>query len=38
VASLEELNRTVEVGFGRSGLALVVSRGAYAYNITFGLD
>ncbi len=38
IATLEDLARAVERGYGRSGLVLVVSRGGYAYNLTFALD
>ncbi|HEV8269275.1 MAG TPA: trypsin-like peptidase domain-containing protein [Thermoanaerobaculia bacterium] len=38
VASLEDLSRAVEQGFGRSGLVLVVVRGGYAYTLSFPLD
>ena len=38
VATLEDVARAVERGYGRSGLVLVVGRGGYAYNLTFALD
>ncbi|MEO6325342.1 MAG: trypsin-like peptidase domain-containing protein [Thermoanaerobaculia bacterium] len=38
VATLEELNKAVQAGWGRAGLVLVVARGAYAYTLTFGLE
>ncbi len=38
VESLEELEKEVVRGFSRSALLLVVARGRYAYNLTFGLD
>ena len=38
VATLDDLARAVERGYGRSGLVLVVGRGGYAYNLTFALD
>ncbi len=38
VATLEEVARAVERGYGRSGLVIVVGRGGYAYNVTFALD
>ena len=38
VATLEDVARSVERGYGRSGLVLVVGRGGYAYNLTFALD
>jgi serine protease Do len=38
VATLEDAARAVERGYGRSGLALVVGRGGYTYNVTFALD
>ena len=38
LASLDDLNHAVELGFNRSALVLVVVRGAYAYTLSFGLD
>jgi len=38
IATLEDVARAVERGYGRSGLVLVVGRGGYAYNLTFALD
>ena len=38
VATLEDVARAVERGYGRSGIVLVVGRGGYAYNVTFGLE
>ena len=38
VSTLEEVARAVERGYGRSGIVLVVGRGGYAYNVTFGLE
>ncbi|MBK8596239.1 MAG: trypsin-like peptidase domain-containing protein [Holophagales bacterium] len=38
IATLDEVARAVERGYGRSGLVLVVGRGGYAYNLTFALD
>jgi serine protease Do len=38
VATLEDVARAVERGYGRSGIVLVVGRGGYAYNVTFALD
>jgi serine protease Do len=38
VTSMEELNREVQQSFGRSGLVVVVARGAYAYTLTFRLE
>jgi serine protease Do len=38
VATLEEVARAVERGYGRSGIVLVIGRGGYAYNVTFALD
>ncbi len=38
VTSMEDLNREVQQSFGRSGLVVVVARGAYAYTLTFRLE
>ena len=38
VSSLEEVARAFERDYGRSGVVLVVGRGGYAYNLTFGLE
>ncbi len=38
IASLEDLNRAVETGFGRRSLVMVVARGGYGYTLTFGLE
>ena len=38
VATLEDVARAVERGYGRSGIVLVVGRGGWAYNVTFALD
>ncbi|MFN7989537.1 MAG: trypsin-like peptidase domain-containing protein [Thermoanaerobaculia bacterium] len=38
VSTLEDVARAFERDYGRSGLVLVVGRGGYAYNLTFGLE
>lgn len=38
VANVEQLRTVLEGSFNRSGLVLVVGRGAYAYTLTFALE
>ncbi len=38
VTTVAELRQAIEGSFNRSGLVLVIGRGAYAYTLTFGLE
>ncbi len=38
IASLDDLNRTLETSFGRRGIVMVVVREGYGYTLTFALD
>jgi serine protease Do len=38
IASQDDLNRTLEISFGRRGIVMVVVREGYGYTLTFALD